>query len=157
VAALRLWIPLAGLLLAGLAGAEAPEQYRVESQLWLDGEPQEVAPMIIGVDQPGFLLQTNEDGRATEDSWRLELRASPVDDPLGLSQSLWVEVRLSLFRGGFWEPILDSMLGVPEGEFSTLSITPDGLDPAPETAEVYLRLRTERLSSRPEAAATDGT
>ncbi|GEM_PF-1509387 len=155
--ALRLWVLLAGLLLAGLAGAQASERYRIEAELWLDGEAQEVAPMIIGVDEPGFLLRTNEEGRAEEGGWRLELRASPTDDPLGLSQSLWVEVRLSLFQGGFWESVFDSMLGVPEGEVSTLSVTPEGQDPAPETAEVYLRLRTERVPPASNPATTDET
>lgn len=113
--------------------------------------------MVIGVDEPGFLLSTDEEGRAEEGSWRLELRSSPVDDPLGLSQSLWVEVRLSLFRAGFWEPVLDSILGVPEGEFSSLSVTPDDQTPSPEASEVYLRLRTERVQTTDTSAAIEET
>jgi len=142
--------------MASLGLAQDREQYRIESQLWLDGEMQDVPPAIITVDEPAFLFRANEEGRAEEGGWRLELRANPVDDPLGVSQSLWVDVQLSLFRAGLWEPVLDAMLGVPEGEFSTLSVAPEGETPTPETAEVYLRLSTLRMAPSDDQASTDG-
>ncbi|MEN1727309.1 MAG: hypothetical protein AAGJ52_02605 [Pseudomonadota bacterium] len=139
-----------GLTATGLFANQASdsEQFLIESELWIDGELQAVPVMVIGLGEPGYLLQTNEEGRVEEGGWRLEFNADLADDPLNLSDALWVDVQLSIFEEGRWEPLLDSMLGVPEGEYSTISISDEGEQPSTEHSEVYLRLRVARLQAR---------
>ena len=144
---------IAGLLLAIVAQAQDQRRYLIEPELWLDGQAQAASPLVVSVDEPGLLIGSDDgsddEGHnrvdAFDGDWRLEVRARPMDDPLELSQSLWIDLRLELFRSGQWVRVLDSMLGVPEGEVSTLSVADEGQVPTPETAEVYLRLRTQRL------------
>ena len=57
------------LTATGLFASDAP-QFLIESELWIEGEPQEVPVMVIGLDEPGYLLQTNEEGRVEEGGWR---------------------------------------------------------------------------------------
>lgn len=153
---LRISALVAGLALVSVAGAQGGDLYLIEPELWLDGEPQDIAPMVIGPSEPGFLVDANNQGRVEDGGWRLEMRARPSVDPLDLSQSLWIDVQLSLFRAGLWEPVLDSMLGVPEGDYSTLSIAPEGQQATPETAEVYLRMRADRLRPVDGPSSADG-
>jgi len=134
-----------GCLAATGLSAQVPEQFLIDSELWLDGERHELPALVISDNDPGFLLETNDEGRVEEGGWRLEIGTDPVDDPLALSDSLWLNVRLSLFEDGEWVPVLDSMLGVPEGEFSTLSVSEQDATPGPQTSEVYLRLLASRL------------
>jgi hypothetical protein len=134
-----------GCLAATGLSAQAPEQFLIDSELWLDGERHELPALVISENDPGFLLETDEEGRVEEGGWRLEVSADPLDDPLALSEAIWLNVRLSLYEAGEWEPVLDSMLGVPEGEYSTLSVSGPDAIPSPETSEVYLRLLASRL------------
>jgi len=137
---------MAGACLAatGLFAQDA-EQFLIESELWLNGERQQVPVMVVGENEPGFLLNTNDQGRVEEGGWRLEFTANLADDPLNLSDALWVNVLLSVFESDSWNPVLDSMLGVPEGEFSSLSVGTEGEESSPENAEIFLRLRTSRM------------
>jgi hypothetical protein len=136
---------MVGLLLASAGWAQTPRAFLIEPELWLDGQAQTTPPVIVSVAEAARLFGGDDESLPQEGDWRLDLRADPIDDPLDLSQSLWVDVELSLFRAGQWISVLDSMLGVPEGEVSTLSVAPDGQAPTPDTAEVYLRLRTQKL------------
>lgn len=134
-------ILLGACLAASLAAAQAPERFLVESSLWLDGEAQTVPVLVVTAAEPGLLLPET----VSEGGWRMEVQARPVDDPLSPSDSLWIEVTLSLFEDGQWLPLIDSMLGVPEGETATLSVVEEGQQASPETAQVYLQLKTSRL------------
>jgi len=144
-------LALRGLILAGgcfaATGlfAQGSQQYLIESELWMNGQVQDVPVMVIGENEPGFLFKTDENGQAEEGGWRLEITANSNDDPLNLSDALWLDVGLSLFEAGRWRAVLDSMLGVPEGEFASLSVAAEDEQASPEQAEVFLRLRTSRL------------
>lgn len=133
------------LLALGIQVAQA-EQYLVEPELWLEGVLQTVPVMVLEAGAPAVLLGPRDQASvASPGQWRLEVQVEGVEDPLAPSNMLWVGVNLAQFHEGDWELLADTMLGVPEGEPGVVSVV-DGDGPAsPETASVFLRLKTSRL------------
>lgn len=134
-----------GLFLTAGLSAASDQQFLVESSLWLDGQPQQVPAMVVRSQEPGFLMPTESDDGIVDGSWRLQVEVEPADDPLALTDSLWIYVTVDQFADGDWENLADSILGVPEGEVSTLSVSGDDGRHDPATAHVYLEIRTSRL------------
>ncbi|MFU8830856.1 MAG: hypothetical protein ACNA7J_01755 [Wenzhouxiangella sp.] len=119
----------------------AAEQFLVEAELWIDGEQRGTPTLIIEAGEPANM----EVGDETS-AWRLEVE---VERPAGIDMapagSLWLHIGVHQQSDGEWEHLADSILGVPEGETATLSVV-DGDAPAtPETAAVYLRIKTSRM------------
>jgi len=128
-----------------LVASDSSDQYLVEAQLWLGGVERPVPALVIGAHEPALLMPV-EGPESSGPSWQLEITVEPVDDPFAPSDALWLNVRLSEPGESGWVPLVDSVLGVPEGETATFSVIGDDASEAsPETAEVYLRLRTARL------------
>lgn len=140
-------------LLAGLLGPAlaAEPRYLVEAELWIDGVQRGTPSMQIKAYTEASLETGNDD-----EGWRLEVEVEPVDDVYAPANTLWVHVAVYQRMGDDWDHLADSILGVPKGEFATLTVV-DGDAPAtPETAHVYLRIRTSRApDSEPELAAPD--
>ncbi len=136
---------LAALLLVA-AGSAAADQYLVEPELWLNGVQQSLGVMVVEAGVPTVLLgplaQASADGA---EQWRLEVQVEGVDDPLAPSSMLWVGVNLAEFHEGEWELLADTMLGLPEGESGVVSVVDGDAPSSPETASVFLRLKTSRL------------
>ncbi len=129
---------LAVAMLPGLFGSLAASEpsYLVEAELWIDGV-QRGTPSLLILANTEARLETGDEQAA----WRLEVEVEPVDDGYAPAGTLWVHVAVHQRSGDVWEHLADSILGVPEGEFATLSVVDEGAEPAPETAAVYLRVR----------------
>ncbi len=134
-----------GLLLVTGSSIASDQQFLVESTLWLEGQSQPVPAMVVKAREPGFLMPAAEGGSVSDGSWRLQVEVDLVDDPLIPTDSLWVTVTIDQFEDGAWENLIDSMLGVPEGEIATLSVVDGDNASDPATAHVYLEIRTSRL------------
>ncbi len=134
-----------GLFLAAGLCMASEQQFLVESSLWIDGQAQQVPAMVVQSREPGLLTPMAADGSLIEGDWRLQVEVEPADDPLALSESLWVYVTVDQFVNGDWENLIDSILGVPEGEVSALSVNGDDGPHDPATAQLYLEIRTSRL------------
>ncbi len=131
-------IILAGLL-AGLASLAVAEetQFRIEAELWIDGVQRGTPSLQVAPNTQASLETGNDDER-----WRLAVEVEPVDDHLAPDGTVWVHVSVHERDGEHWEHLLDSIVGVPEGEPATVSLV-DGDAPATEeTAAVFLRIRT---------------
>lgn len=134
-----------GLLALTAAGTEPEARYMIEMQLWIDGE-QIGEPMVVV--EPGEPA-TVSDGGADDagPGWRIEVEVQAPESGAGLpGRAIWLDVRVEERRDGEWLELTDSILGVPEGEFSELSIAPRSVsDPRPGTSSLFFRARTSRL------------
>lgn len=131
-------------VLLGLAcqAAAAEQRYLVEAELWLDGV-QRGTPRLMILPYTEASLAVDGDDAA----WRLEVEVEPVDDAYAPANALWVHVAVHQRTGEVWEHLVDSIVGVPEGEFATVSVVDGDALATPETAHVYLRIRTTRAST----------
>ena len=129
---------MAAALLPGLfwSAAATEPSYLVEAELWIDGVKRGTPSLLILANTEARLETGDE-----ESAWRLEVEVEPVDDGYAPAGTLWVHVAVHQRSGEIWEHLADSILGVPEGEFATLSVVDGGAPPDPETAAVYLRVR----------------
>lgn len=135
----------AGALLFALIVAPAAfgEQFLVEAELWLNGEPAGTPVLVVEAGEPASISRNEADG---QDGWRLTFDVEPVAaDPLAPSGSLWLQVDVQQQTEGTWQAVVDSILGVPEGETATFSVVDGADEPHPDTAAVYLRVKTSRL------------
>jgi hypothetical protein len=138
---LRLTTLAAAALL--ISSAAAAEQFVVEAELWLAGEKHAAPTLIVAAGSPASVSRGDEDG---SELWRLEVEVERAESHiLSPGDALWVHVGVHQKIDGEWEHLLDSILGVPEGQTATLSVVDGDAEATPETAEVYLRLKTSRL------------
>ncbi len=133
-------IAIALLVLAVQALADQP-QYHVEAELWIDGVKRGTPSLLIKANTEASLETGDEDDR-----WRLEVEVEPVDDVFAPADTLWVHVAVHHRLGDHWDHLLDSIVGVPEGEVATVSVVDGDTMATPETAAVYLRIRTTRAA-----------
>lgn len=140
---MRLLLVLAAVL--AFSSALAREQFLVESELWIDGQLRGTPVMVVDAGQPAMMSHLDDQEWVNHDTWRLEVEVEPDSDRLSPVQTYWVSVAIQHLVDGHWEYLADSIMGVPEGEPATLSVVDDGQEPTPESARLYLRLRTSRL------------
>lgn len=130
----------AGILLLAQT-AVAGQRFAVEAELWIDGV-QRGTPSLLILANTEASLETGSD----DERWRLEVEVEPVEDAYAQADTLWVHVAVHHRMDEAWDHLLDSIVGVPEGEWATVSLV-DGDAPAtPESAAVYLRIRTTRVT-----------
>jgi hypothetical protein len=131
------------LLLGLIVQAAAAEQhYLVEAELWIDGVQRGTPSLLILANTEASVGTGDDDA-----GWRLEVEVEPVDDRFAPSGTLWVHVAVHQRHGEYWEHLADSIVGVPEGEFATVSVVDGDAMATPETAHVYLRIRTTRAGT----------
>lgn len=133
------------LLLAALvfSAADAAEQYLVEAELWFDGTSQGTPTLVVQPGSPAAIARMDADG---QDLWRLDVEVELAESHMfSPGDALWVHVGIHQQIDGEWEHITDTILGVPEGEFATLSVVDGDAEASPETAAVYLRIKTSRM------------
>ena len=132
---------LTAFLLLGLGKpAQAAEQwFDVEAELWIEGVQRGTPTIRVAAYTEARLETGNDDER-----WRLEIEVEPVDDRYAPADTLWVHVAVHHLIDDRWDHLLDSIVGVPEGQAATLSVVDDKAPATPETAAVYLRIRTTR-------------
>lgn len=136
--AVRLLPVLALLVLATVAVAEEP-RFLVEAELHIDGVQRGTPSMLLTAGSPAS-LETGSD----DDGYRLEVEIEPVTATTAPANSLWLHVAVFERAGGDWEELVDSILGVPEGDTATLSVVDGDAMATPETAAVFLRIRVTR-------------
>jgi len=125
--------------------AQASEQFLIESELWVDGQMRGTPVMMVSAGEAAVMIGLDDGDLIDAGNWRLEFEVEPDSDRLSPVQTYWVSVAVQHFNDGQWEYLADSIVGVPEGEFASLSIVEDGQESTPESAQLYLRLRTSRL------------
>lgn len=134
---------MVALMSLGLAAQVLAEQYLIEAELWLDGEKQGTPTLVVNAGSPASIARLDDDG---SDSWRLEVEVESADSHiLSPGDALWVNVSVHQSVNGRWEHLADSILGVPEGQTATLSVVDGDAESSPETAAVYLRIKTSRM------------
>lgn len=127
----------------GLAGNALAEQFLIEAELWLDGEKQGTPTLIVDGGSMASIGPTDDEGA---ELWRLEVEVEPAESHiLSPGDALWVHVGVHQKLDGEWEHLADSILGVPEGQTATLSVVDGDAESSPETAAVYLRIKTSRM------------
>jgi hypothetical protein len=139
------------LIALALTPAAPAAEYLVEAELWLNGEAAGTPVLLVNADEPATI---ERDGGDEQSGWRLTIEVERADaDPLAPSGSLWLIIELQQQFDGAWQVLADSMLGVPEGETATLSVVDGDAEPLPETAAVYLRVKTSRLVESEDSSA----
>ncbi|MGY6555388.1 MAG: hypothetical protein ACXIUM_12805 [Wenzhouxiangella sp.] len=134
---------LLALLLLGLTSqtVAAEKFFDVEAELWIEGVQRGTPSLRVAAHSEARLETGDADER-----WRLEIEVEPVDDLYAPVNTLWVHVAVHHLIDGHWDHLLDSIVGVPEGEVATLSVVDGGAAATPATAAVYLRIRTTRAA-----------
>lgn len=129
------------LLLAGLWAGPllASDQFLVETRLWLEGELAGSPTVIARAGEPATLE------RLGEPQFRLTLTVEAVQDRFAPTDTLWLTVEVETPGEDGWEPMVDTLLGVQEGQTASFSVV-DGADEArPETARLFLEVKPSRL------------
>lgn len=132
------------LALATAQSAAADQAFLVEAELWLDGVRRGTPSLQVLANSPASIEVGGD-----EQGFRLEVEVEPVNDAYAPSDTLWIHVGVHQQVEGEWELLADSILGVPEGETATFSVVDDDAAATPETAAVYLRIRTRRAAESP--------
>jgi hypothetical protein len=135
---LQLIVAVVALSFSALALAE---QFLVEAELWIDGVQRGAPTLIVEADQLAR-VEVDDD----QSVWRLEVKVErPGAMDFAPEGALWLQVEIHQDSGDKWEHLANTMLGVPEGETATLSVVDGDAPSTPETANVYLRIKTSRL------------
>ncbi len=131
----------------GSAVAQAP-RYMVEMELWIDGEQRGTPRLVVEAGEAAELMSTDPDAQS---GWKIELEVEPPDPSEGAPQgAIWLHIAVAELANGEWEHLTDTLLGMPEGQSSSLSLVEGGgnSDPAPEAPEnsrLYLTVRSSLL------------
>ena len=140
MSALRTLVLMAALV---FSAASQAGQYLIEAELWLDGIKQGTPSLIVQAGEPASIARMDTEG---EDLWRLEVEVELAESHiLNPGDALWLHVGLHQQIDGEWEHITDTILGVPEGQVATLSVVDGDAEASPETAAVYLRIKTSKM------------
>lgn len=111
--------PLASALALALtvfasAVAIAADTFTVESVLSVSGQAQTTTPVRVEANTATQLWGDSE--------WQLFVTVTPIDDPFAPTNALWMTVRLEAWLDDDWQPISESVLGVPPGEWAALTV-----------------------------------
>lgn len=135
------------ILAAGLGFGSAlagTPRYMVEMELWIDGEQRGTPMLIVEAGKPAELVSTDPDGN---NGWKIELEVeSPGLAENAPSGAIWLHLAVAELVSGEWEHLTDALLGVPEGQSSSLSLLDgEGEAGGPDGSRVYLTARSSRL------------
>lgn len=122
------------LMAIDFATAIAADTFELESTLSVSGHAQTTAPVTV---------EANTATRLWGDSdWQLFVTVTPIDDPFAPANALWMSVRLEAWLDDHWQPISESVLGVPPGEWAALTVGDVDQDGDADIVDlVNLRLR----------------
>ncbi len=131
-----------GLLVLAVPASAADQQFFVEAEFWVDGEQ---------LGKPNLLVEPNTEATvavgSSEAVWQLRMKVEPVQDAHAPANTLWMHLGLDQRTAEGWEELTDTLLGVPEGEWATLSVVEGEAESTPETAAVFLRVRASRVDT----------
>ena len=127
-AAIFAGIALLSVTLISSALASEGDRYVIEMELWVDGEQRGTPLIVLPSEEPGSVEVADEDG---DQGWRIEVLVEPPTAtegaPLG---SVWLSLAVHERKEGDWELLADSLLGVPEGRNSSMSVVEPGIENA---------------------------
>ena len=128
-------------LLAGLWAGQsmAADQYLIETRLWLDGELAGSPTVIAQAGEPASLE------RLGEPQFRLTLMIEAVQDRFAPTDTLWLTVEVETPGEDGWEAMVDTLLGVQEGQTASFSVVEGADEATPETARLFLEVKPSRL------------
>lgn len=134
-------VTLAAVLMLASTGVLA-ETYRIQSELWLDGELRGSPELVVEAGKDATVETTDGDS-----GWRLVFRVEPPAEHEGAaSGSLWLYIEAFERSEGEWHALADSLLGLPPGQTGTFSIVEDSeTDPKPDSARMYLQVDVTSL------------
>lgn len=143
-AAARILILLLSACPAGLTLAAEGDQYMVEMELWTEGQ-QRGTPIVVVA--PGEQASVELGDDSGEGGWKIDVLLDPPaaaeGAPVG---AIWLNLTVHELRDGEWEPLADSLLGVPEGRSASMSVVEAGVEQAtPENSVVYLTAQASLL------------
>ena len=149
LAAARILVLLLASLAAGILPAAESDQFVVEMDLWIDGE-QRGTPIVVVAAGEGASVEVGD--TSGENGWKIDVLVEPPAASEGAPNgAIWLSLTVYERRDGEWQPLADSLLGVPEGRTGVMSVVEPGVEQAtPENSLVYLTTRTSPL--RPGAA-----
>ena len=143
----RMIILLAFGLLAGTIQADdRAAHYQIDFELWLHGESHGSPRMIVEAGTPASMEQGDGDRH-----WRIEVEVErPAADEYAPEDALWLHLAVYERIEGDWELLADTILGVPEGQASTLTVVEgegEVEEVTPDNSLVYLRAMTSRVQA----------
>lgn len=132
------WLPAVALAVGLLSQAALAEpRFLVEAELWVDGVLRGTPSLLVAA-----LTEARLETGEADERWRLAVEVEPVDDAYAPADTLWVHVAVHQRTAEGWDHLLDSIVGVPAGEVATVSLVDGDAEASPQTAAVYLRIRT---------------
>jgi hypothetical protein len=137
-------VPLAGLWIFGGVFAAEGDQYMVEMALWIDGEQRGTPILVVPPGERAAVEVSDEGGEA---GWRIELLVkSPAASEGAPTGAIWLDLAVHERVEGQWELVADSLLGVPEGQTSSMSVVDPGVETGTrENSRVYLTAQASLL------------
>lgn len=116
------------------ATAVAADAFEVESALSVSGQVQTTTPVRVEANTATQLW--------ADADWQLFITVTPIDDPFAPAHALWMTVRLEAWLDEQWQPMSESVLGVPPGEWAALTVGDVDQDGDVDTVDlINLRLR----------------
>lgn len=127
-------LALALTVVLASTAAVAADSFQVESALLVSGQTQTTAPIKVEANTATQLWGDSD--------WQLFVTITPIDDPFAPANALWMTVRLEAWLDEQWQPMSESVLGVPPGEWAVLTVGDVDQDDGLDTVDlINLRLR----------------
>lgn len=127
-------LALALTVVLASTAAVAADSFQVESALLVSGQTQTTAPIKVEANTATQLWGDSD--------WQLFVTITPIDDPFAPANALWMTVRLEAWLDEQWQPMSESVLGVPPGEWAVLTVGDVDQDDGVDTVDlINLRLR----------------
>ncbi|WP_376690751.1 hypothetical protein [Wenzhouxiangella sp. EGI_FJ10409] len=132
------------IALVGSAAASGDDRYMVEMELWIDGEQRGTPLVVLPPGEQGSVEVRNEEG---DQGWKIEVLveapAATQSAPLG---STWLNLAVHELQDGEWNLLADSLLGVPEGRSTSMSVVGSEVEQATrENSRVHLSARASLM------------
>lgn len=143
-AAVRMLAVVLSVLVTGSLPAADGDRYMVEMDLWIDGQ-QRGTPIVVV--PPGELSTVEVGGADDQGGWRVDVLVEPPAESEGApSGAIWLNLTVYRAHEGDWEPLADTLLGVPEGRAGTMTVVEPGVVRATrDNSLVHLTARASLL------------
>ena len=116
------------IALIGSAAAAEDERYMVEMTLSIDGEQRGTPLIVLNAGEQGSVEVASENG---DKGWRIDvLVETPTATEGATLGSVWLNLAVHELKEGEWVLLADSLLGVPEGRTSSMSVVEPDVDKA---------------------------
>lgn len=137
-------LALLPITVIGSAAASGDARYMVEMELWINGEQRGTPLVVLPPGEQGSVEVHDEDG---DQGWKIEvLVEAPAASDKAVLGSTWLNLAVHELRDGEWSLLADSLLGVPEGRSTSMSVVGSEIEEATrENSRVHLSARASRM------------